>query len=89
MSDTGGAAPGVTNLVYLPMIYLGGLFIPLPAFSAEMGTRRGRLSSAAGRRCCCGCQPIPVPAAADGAAVLVGVVVLFGGLAIRRLARIG
>ncbi len=27
---SGGAAPGITNLIYLPMIYLGGLFIPLP-----------------------------------------------------------
>ena len=28
--DSGAAAPGVTNLVYFPMIYLAGLFFPLP-----------------------------------------------------------
>lgn len=30
------AAPGLTNLVYLPMMYLSGLFFPLPKFLQAM-----------------------------------------------------
>jgi ABC-2 type transport system permease protein len=86
---SGGAAPGITNLIYLPMLYLGGLFIPLPAFLQKWVviwpafhlqqlvvavTGLGKYQFLAPQVC---------------VAVLVGVTVVFGGLAVRRLARVG
>jgi ABC-2 type transport system permease protein len=86
---SGGAAPGITNLVYLPMMWLGGLFIPLPAFLQKWVVIWPAFHL----------QQVAVGAAGIGkfqflppqlsVAVLVGVTVLFGGLAIRRLARVG
>jgi ABC-2 type transport system permease protein len=53
----------IINLIYLPMIWLSGLFIPLPGF-------------------------LFMPAQMS-AGVLLGITILFGGAAIRRLARTG
>ena len=86
---SGPAAPAYGNLVFLPMIWLSGLFIPLPqslerwvvlwpAFHLnQLALGLARVEQF---------MFIP-PALAAG--VLVGVTILFGGLAIRRLARVG
>jgi ABC-2 type transport system permease protein len=86
---SGSAAPGITNLIYLPMIYLGGLFIPLPGFLQKwvivwpaFHLQQIAVAVVGVTRS----QFLPPQMAG---AVLVGVVVLFGGLAIRRLARTG
>jgi ABC-2 type transport system permease protein len=86
---SGGAAPGVTNLIYLPMLWLGGLFIPLPAFLQKWTVIWPAFHL----------QQVAVAVAGIGkfqflppqisAAVLLGITVIFGGLAIRRLARVG
>jgi ABC-2 type transport system permease protein len=86
---SGGAAPGITNLVYLPMIYLGGLFIPLPAFMQKWvliwpAFHLQQLVVAA-----MGVKGYVFERPLNAAVVLVCTTVLFGGLAIRRLARVG
>lgn len=86
---SGSSAPAWGNLVFLPMIWLSGLFIPLPkvlerwvviwpAFHLDQ--------LALGVAGVSQFQFIP-PAVAGG--VLVGVTVLCGGIAVRRLARVG
>jgi ABC-2 type transport system permease protein len=86
---SGGAAPGITNLVYLPMIYLGGLFIPLPGFMQKWvvvwpAFHLQQLVVAA-----TGVEGYAFERPLNAAVVLVCTTVLFGALAIRRLARVG
>jgi ABC-2 type transport system permease protein len=84
---SGRTAPAIVNLVYLPMVYLSGLFIPLPA-----GIRFVALFSPAFHL-----NQLALSMAGVGSilstmmhlAVLVGVIVLFTGLTIRRLTRLG
>jgi ABC-2 type transport system permease protein len=86
---SGSAAPAVANLIYLPMMWLGGLFVPLPKFL------QGQLviwpsfhlnQIATGVAGLGEFHFIPTSLAIG---VLVGVTVLFGGLALHRLARKG
>ncbi|HWA57886.1 MAG TPA: ABC transporter permease [Gemmatimonadales bacterium] len=86
---SGSAAPAWGNLVFLPMMWLSGLFIPLPKFLEKWviiwpAFHLDQL--ALGLAGVCQFTFIP-PALAAG--VLVGVTVLSGGVAIRRLARVG
>lgn len=79
----GAAAPGLTNLVYLPMIYLSGLFFPLPKGLAAVAPiwpayhLNQLVLRAAGAPIATGAHVI----------VLVGVTVLFAWIALRRLGR--
>jgi ABC-2 type transport system permease protein len=81
----GTAAPGFTNLVYLPMIYLSGLFFPLPKSLATIAPiwpayHLNQLAlGAAG--------VLSSSAPGTHLAVLAGVTALFTWLALRRLAR--
>jgi ABC-2 type transport system permease protein len=86
---SGSAAPAVANLVFLPMLWLSGMFFPLPkalepwvvvwpAFHLD------QLSLAAA-----GVTEFRFVPPGLAAAALAGVTVLFGGLAIRRLAERG
>jgi ABC-2 type transport system permease protein len=86
---SGSAAPAFANLVFLPMLWLSGLFIPLPKFLERLAViwpafhlNQVALGSA-------GIAEFTFISPAIAAAVLVGVTVVFGGLAIRRLARRG
>ncbi|HEY8549592.1 MAG TPA: ABC transporter permease [Vicinamibacterales bacterium] len=85
----GSAAPAIINIIFLPMLWLSGLFFPLPdvlerfvviwpAFHLNQAA-----VAAAGID---GFRFVPPQLAA---AVLIGITVLFGGLAVRRLARRG
>lgn len=84
---SGRAAPAFVNLVYLPLIYLSGLFLPLPA-----GIRFVALFSPAFHL-----NQLALDVAGVGAilstamhiAALAGVTVLFAGLTVRRLSRMG
>jgi ABC-2 type transport system permease protein len=81
----GQAASGVVNLIYFPMMYLSGMFFPLPAFLAKWAIiwptfYMDQLVIAAG-----GGKAFMDPGMCIG--VLVGVTVLFGGLAIRQFGR--
>lgn len=87
--SSGSAAPAWGNLLFLPMMWLSGLFIPLPA-SLERWVilwpafHLDQLAlGLAGVK-----QFTYLPPALAGG-VLLGTTVLFGGLAIRRLARVG
>jgi ABC-2 type transport system permease protein len=86
---SGSAAPAITNLVFLPMLYLSGLFIPLPKALESLvliwpafHLNQTALGAA-------GVSEFSFIPPAIYAGVLVGVTVVFGGLAIRRLARRG
>lgn len=86
---SGSSAPAFLNIVFLPMLWLSGLFIPLPKFLEHwvviwpaFHLNQVALGSA-------GVSEFTFLNPAISAAVLVGVTVLFGGLAIRRLARRG
>jgi ABC-2 type transport system permease protein len=86
---TGSSAPAFLNIVFLPMLWLSGLFIPLPQFLEKWAgiwpafhLNQVALGSA-------GVSEYTFINPLISAAVLVGVTVLFGGLAIHRLARRG
>jgi ABC-2 type transport system permease protein len=86
---SGSAAPAVTNLLFLPMLWLSGLFIPLPAFLEPWvvvwpAFHLNQLSVAAA-----GLGEFRFVPVGVAMAVLAGVTVLFGGLAIHRLAERG
>ena len=83
---SGAAAPAYANLLFLPMLWLSGLFIPLPKFLEPwvviwpaFHVNQAALGFA-------GVSEFSFMPPAVSAAVLVGVTVVFGGLAIRRLA---
>ncbi len=83
---SGTSAPAFINIVFLPMLWLSGLFIPLPKFLEKWALiwpafhlNQVALGSA-------GVSEFTFINPAISAAVLVGVTVLFGGLAMRRLA---
>jgi ABC-2 type transport system permease protein len=86
---SGSATPGILNVLFLPMLWLGGLFFPLPVFLERWvviwpAFHLNQLAIAASGME--GYRFIPPQMAA---AVLIGMAVLFGGVAIRRLARKG
>lgn len=86
---SGSAAPGVTNLIYLPMLYLGGLFIPLPPFLQKWVLIWPAFHLQQVLVAVSGSSRFQILPPQMSAAVLLGITVLFGGLAIRRLARVG
>jgi ABC-2 type transport system permease protein len=82
---SGRAAPAFVNLVYIPLMYLSGLFFPIPQgirwialFSPAFHLNQLALHVA-------GTPSILGPAI--NVAALAGVTVLFAGLTVRRLAR--
>jgi len=86
---SGSAAPAITNVLFLPMLWLSGLFIPLPKFLESWvviwpAFHLNQLALGAA-----GVTEFSFVAPQIAAAVLAGVTVLFGGAAIRRLARKG
>jgi ABC-2 type transport system permease protein len=86
---SGSAAPGITNLVYLPMTWLGGLFIPLPAFLQKWVVIWPAFHLQQVTEAVVGMEEFQFLPTQICAVVLLGVTVTFGGLAIRRLARVG
>lgn len=86
---SGSAAPAWANLVFLPMLWLSGLFIPLPEFLERWvliwpAFHLNQLAIAAA-----GVEGFQFVPASLAAAVLIAVTTLFGTLAVRRLARVG
>jgi ABC-2 type transport system permease protein len=83
------ASPAWGNLIFLPMMWLSGIFIPLPEFLQPWvvvwpAFHLDQLAlGLAGVE-----QFVFVPVELSGA-VLVGITVVLGGLALRRLARVG
>jgi ABC-2 type transport system permease protein len=86
---SGSAAPAVVNVIFLPMLWLSGLFFPLPKFLEPWvviwpAFHLNQVSMGAA-----GLSRFQFVPPQLSVAVLVGMTVLFGGLAIRRLARKG
>lgn len=84
---TGKGAPGFVNLFYLPMIYLSGLFFPLPKSVQWIAlvSPAYHLNQLARNAIWAPSQGSPIV----HGAVLAGVTVVFTLLAIRRLERVG
>ena len=86
---SGSAAPAVANLIYLPMLWLGGLFIPLPKFLQPQAVVWPSFHLNQIVVGVVDLKEFHVAPTMLSVAVLVGVTVLCGGLAIRKLARKG
>lgn len=86
---SGSVAPAIGNLVYLPSIWLGGLFIPLPKFLQAQAVVWPTFHLNQIATGIAGLEEFHVVPSLVSLGVLVGVTVLFGGLAIHRLARKG
>lgn len=80
---SGSAAPAFANLVFLPMMWLSGLFIPLPAFLQKWAVVWPAFHLNQVAMGVIGVKPFSF----TPVMTLVGVTVLFGALAIRRLGR--
>ena len=85
--SSASASPAYANLIYLPGLWLSGMFFPLPKFMQPWSViwpafHLNMTALAAGG------MKVPVSPLLTSA-VLVSISVLFGGLAIRRLARTG
>jgi ABC-2 type transport system permease protein len=83
------AAPAWGNLVFLPMMWLSGLFIPLPDWLKRWVLVWPTFHLDQLALGLAGVEQFTFVPPALAAAVLAGVTVLCGGLAIRRLARVG
>jgi ABC-2 type transport system permease protein len=87
--SSASAAPAYGNLLFLPMMWLSGIFIPLPAILQPYvviwpAFHLNQVALALG-----GVDEFVYLPLSLAAGVLVGVTVLCGGLAVRRLARSG
>lgn len=86
---SGNAAPAIVNLAFIPMFMLSGLFIPLPDFLARWIPLWPTFHLDQVALGLAGVDDFVFLPAQWSAGALVGVTVLFGGLAIRRIARVG
>jgi ABC-2 type transport system permease protein len=86
---SGSASPAIANVVFLPMLWLSGLFIPLPKFLEPWTVIWPAFHLNQTALGAAGVAEFSFVAPQISAAVLVAVTVVFGGLAIRRLARKG
>jgi ABC-2 type transport system permease protein len=87
--SSGSAAPAFANLVYLPGMWLSGMFFPLPKFLQPWALIWPSFHLNQTALAAAGVDSLVFVSPLITTAVLVGVTVLFGGLAIRRLARSG
>jgi ABC-2 type transport system permease protein len=86
---SGSAAPAYANIIFLPMLWLSGLFIPLPKFLEPWAVIWPAFHLNQVALGAAGVSEYSFVAPQISGAVLVGFTVLFGGVAIRRLARRG
>jgi ABC-2 type transport system permease protein len=86
---SGAAAPAVGNLVFLPMLWLSGLFFPLPGALERLVVIWPAFHLNQVALGLAGVTEFSYVPPQWSAAALAGLTVLFGGLAIRRLARKG
>lgn len=87
--SSAAAAPAWGNLLFLPMMWLSGLFIPLPAFLEPWVVIWPTFHLNQFAIGLAGVDQFRFIPPAFAAGVLLGVTVLCGGLALRRLARHG
>jgi ABC-2 type transport system permease protein len=87
--SSASASPAWGNLLFLPMMWLSGLFIPLPALLETQVIIWPTFHLQQVALGLAGVEQFIFIPTAMAAAALAGVTVLCGGLAIRRLARVG
>jgi ABC-2 type transport system permease protein len=83
------AAPAFANLVYLPGMWLSGIFIPLPEVMRPWVVIWPAFHLDQVALGVAGVTEFSFMSPLVSTAVLVGVTVLFGGLALRRITRVG
>jgi ABC-2 type transport system permease protein len=83
---SGSAAPAIANVIFLPMLWLSGLFIPLPKFLEPWVVIWPAFHLDQTALGAAGVSEFSFVAPQISAAVLVAVTVVCGGLAVRRLA---
>ena len=86
---SGSASPAIANLIFLPMLYLSGLFFPLPGLMQKLvviwpAFHLNQAALAAG-----GISKFVFLPPTITVGVLFAVTLFFGGLALQRLARVG
>lgn len=86
---SGSAAPAYANILFLPMLWLSGLFIPLPKFLEPWAVIWPAFHVNQVALGFAGVSEFTFISPAISVAVLAGVTVVCGGLAIQRLARKG
>ena len=86
---SGNAAPGFANLAYFPMLYLSGLFIPLPKVLEHWTVIWPTFHVDQLALGLAGVKQFSFVDPKISAAFLIATTVLFGGLALRRLRRTG
>lgn len=87
--SSAAAAPAYGNLVFLPMIWLSGLFIPLPSVLEKWVVIWPAFHLNQLALGLAGVKKYTYIAPSFAAVALLAVTVICGGLAIRRLARVG
>jgi ABC-2 type transport system permease protein len=86
---SGNASPAIANLVYLPGMWLCGMFFPLPAALRPWAVIWPAFHLNQTALGAAGVKEFSFVNPLWTAAVLVGITVLCTGVALRRLARVG
>ncbi|MEP7314365.1 MAG: ABC transporter permease [Pseudomonadota bacterium] len=86
---SGSAAPAIVNLIYLPMLYLSGIFFPLPESMRAFAVIWPAFHLNQVALAAAGAKDFLAMPVMNCLTVLICATVLFAGLAIRRLARVG
>jgi ABC-2 type transport system permease protein len=87
--STSGASPAFGNLVYLPSMWLSGIFFPLPEALRPWAVVWPTFHLDQAALGFAGVEEFSFMSPLISTAVLVGLTVLCGGLALRRIARVG
>jgi ABC-2 type transport system permease protein len=87
--SSGPASPAIANLVFLPMIWLSGFFFPLPAGLRPLSIVFPSFHLHQIALGVAGIRRFSVVPLTMTTTVLVAVTIVFGGLAMRRLGRVG
>jgi ABC-2 type transport system permease protein len=86
---SGSAAPAVANLIFLPMLYLSGLFFPLPGIMSKLVVIWPAFHLNQAALAAAGVAKFVFLPPTITVGVLIAVTLFFGGLALQRLARVG
>jgi ABC-2 type transport system permease protein len=86
---SGSAAPAIANLIFLPMLYLSGMFFPLPGAMKNFVVIWPAFHLNQAALTVGGVTKFVFVQPTITIGVLLAVTLLFGGLALQRLARVG
>lgn len=86
---SGSASPAVANLIFLPMLYLSGMFFPLPGAMKNLVVIWPAFHLNQAALAVAGIDKFVFVPPTITIGVLLAVTLFFGGLALQRLARVG